>query len=65
MIPKLKQRDVSDLTPAERKRIVAGWGQVSDGGPYWEGLRVIGACFNIHEDTVGLVLSEEGMNERS
>lgn len=57
-MPKL--REASDLAAQERKRIVAGWNEVNEDSSHWEALRVIAACFNVHEDTVRLVLSEEG-----
>lgn len=56
----IERREAKDLTPEERKRIVAGWQQVRRDLPHWEAHRVIAACLGIHEDTVWVVLTEEG-----
>ena len=63
-----KTRKAEDLTKEERKRIVAGWKAwpwtiyyVSEGermkGHFYT---VASALLGVHEDTVRLVLSEEG-----
>lgn len=58
-------RDASQQTPEERKRIVAGFKNACKHIPSWhyrreEAIGVTARVFGIHEDTVRLVLSEEG-----
>ncbi len=60
-----RRREAKDLTPGERNRILEGWqrycvrvGKVTRlRKVYYE---VASTLLNVHEDTIRLVLSEEG-----
>ncbi|KKN05257.1 hypothetical protein LCGC14_1089010 [marine sediment metagenome] len=55
-----KHREAKDLTPQERKRIVEGWRAVYCQIADIKYLLEIAADLNVHEDTIQLVLREEG-----